>query len=294
MLNSKPTEQPQPNQPFYPVSALDLFWPGSPTSPVYPNDATGRAQAFADGLQQTDYDPSQPSKTWADLSVSADDPEPIEYWDYDGAGNKQFLSMSAATARRLNIWGPTGPEVFPAYVPQPTGAMRSGKPMDVTILSNMVQAQWLATAWHIAFSKITTVDFDNDTYPATETRRPYALYVGGAPFYVGQKIAEAKAAGVGAPGHFDGTGWISDVKQPPVNANALTRIPKRLLKNNEQLRAPQVGEALAVFRTDLVGTVGGTPAQTGGFTDDDRAREVRIEEDLEEIKKASGVSNIAP
>jgi len=218
----------------YPLTELYIF-------KMY--DRASYRQAF--GEDPPTYDPSKPTKSWLDPSAGA---APVQYqfwgWDADRQYTHQKFTLSASDAATLNVWGV---RPYPPYVPIPTRATRGGTgggmfPMQPTILSTKTEADALAAAWKLPLSSVMNGAIGGgpfpDTFPADEPRRPWAIFYSGVQFYVGEQIAIQNGSGVGAPGHWDLSGfvpeWVSDIPPLPMTQNPEGPIPMRALKSNER------------------------------------------------------------
>lgn len=276
------------------LDKLNQFWPGSPTSPLFPNNPEGRAAALAAGFAVGPYDPSKPSKCYQAIPAW---PDGLSCGYYDQNGVRQSIALSGAEAP-LNIWGPAE---YPKYVPAPTPATRSGVPMPPAILSSQMDADGLLAAWKAAFPALTIaaseVVFSDDLMNG-ETRKSFALNVNGPgilnlsgeQFYVGEQIALSMANGVGAPGHWtwDNTTqtavWISDIPPLPNTPTPEGPIPQWQIDSNiEQfVSGGMMGQLMfgpkVVVSLQSPSTMGGS-----GLSVEQDARLMRIEAKLDRI-----------
>jgi hypothetical protein len=272
---SLPQELPQPTTPRYDLTALYLFT-------LYP---TRDAYRTAFSAEPPAYEPTKPSKSWFDTSAGAGS---YQYYGSDLLSHS--FTLSPADAAAVNLWGPL---VYPVYTPAPTEATRSGVPMPPTTLSTKDQADALAAAWKMPTIDETTVNFSNDTYPADETRRPWALVIGISDFYVGEQLAIQNADGIGAPGHWDLSGtfpqWVSDIPVLPATPNPEGPIPMRLLKADEQFTTGGMMDPGPYI--ELIPAAPATPAASvGGLTDAQVLQLQRIEDGVNAIAQRFGIS----
>jgi hypothetical protein len=279
MPTSVPTPQPQPTTNPFPTSALNLFWPGSPTSPLFTNDPAGRSAALAAGFTVPAYDPTKPSKCWAATSW----PTTIPQGYYDGTGN--LVPLGADPTDPLNIWGPTE---YPVYEPAPTPALYMGletapatfidqQPVPASMLATQDQGNALALAWGLTAAALSDQSAAQMMTRNGETRGLWYIDFNGVAYNVGQQIALQNANGVGAPGHWDTTMsvgnvsqpitpvWVSDIPPLNPNPNPPRPIPQRQLLPNERLQAGGLMDpTLMVWTTPLA--AGSAPSAGGSAT----------------------------
>ena len=275
MLTSLPIEQPQPNQEFYGVDALNLF------------DTHTRAEFEAAGGPLIPFDPARPEQDWWDDTYAAASPtQSVSYnavvW---GSGGTAAIGSFTQTAAQMATPNFKGLPNYPNWTPAPTRAVynhaapSTTSPVDPKDLSTAQQAQALLAelggtsivdigANSVTLPNIGQIVFPV-TYPADDPRRLFAVVLSSSKlFNVGQALSEKYAAGIGAPGS-----WFADATQisglrwratavPDGSASTASALPVpcRALRANERLKTSLVGglgfQTTQIQRTDLMPTTG--------------------------------------
>lgn len=244
----------QPNQQFYPLSALDMF-------PSYDR----AAYLAAKGAQAPTYDSTKPTKLWSDPAQNAaDNVTQVSYGYYNGAA-RTMVTMSASEAATPNI---PGVRTYPAYSVAPTDAAevsttvpgQTPAPINPATLSLQADALSLAIELGLPGSVLSDGSVNNQAvetvYPADEPRRQWVILFKGGQCYAGTLLAEKYAQGIGAPGSWNLAGpapvWISSqpASDPPLNSGTLAP-PQRALLPNEEIIATALN-TYGVERTDLM------------------------------------------
>jgi hypothetical protein len=277
MLTSLPIEQPQPNQEFYGVDALNLF------------ETYTRAQFEAAGGPLIPFDPTRPEQNWWDDTYAA--VAPTQSVQYNaiviGAGGTAAIGSFTQTSAQMATPNLKGLPRYSKWTPAVTRAVynhaapSAASPVDPKDLSTVEQAQALraelggTSIVDIGANSVTIPNVGQIVFPATyppdDPRRLFVVALSsGKLFNVGQALAERYTAGVGAPG-----AWVADAAQSsglswqptPVldgsaSGAAALPVPCRALLANERLLTSLVGglgfQTTQIQRTDLI------PASTAG------------------------------
>ena len=260
---SVPVAQPQPNQPSYATSLLNLF---------VSYDRDSYRKAF--GVAAPAFDPSKAPKSWFDTSRTGDPDEAVLYkvlgTNTAGQPALKSISMTVAEAAAVNLVGrePYAPYVAkdtPAYIPG-AGGGQGNTPITAVYLTTLDQATQLAKELGG-----TVQDASNlDTVWGTETRRQYNIVVNGIPFAAGLLLQQRWAQGVGVPGVWTWPDFyhptFTAVLPPDGTGRTDARpMPMRDLLPNEVLKDSPFG--VAVYRTDIQAQ---QDAQSNVFTVADR------------------------
>jgi len=271
MLTSFPIEQPQPNQEFYGVDALNLF------------ETYTRAQFEAAGGPLIPFDPARPEQDWWDDTYAAIAPTQSVRYNavVAGAGGTAAIGSFTQTAAQMATPNFKGLPRYAKWNPTPTRAVYNHaapgatSPVDPRDLSTAEQAQALlaelggtslvdAGANSVSLPNIGQIVFPV-SYPPDDPRRLFAVALSSGKFFsVGQALAEKYSAGVGAPGS-----WVADATQisglrwqpaAVADGSASTApalpVPCRALRANERLMTSLVGglgfQSTQIQRTDLI------------------------------------------
>ena len=268
MFQSLPNVQPQPSDPFFPISKLALF-----------SEFSRAGVLAATGDDPPTGNPNlRPKDWWDDSAKGLDGTVTYLYIDNSINGSPKVgqFTIPAAEAAKPNI---AGVHSFPARVIAPTNATVQGfgtsNPVPAVTLSLYSEALMLATAWGLGKDAVVEEQLSafSYVYPPEEMRRKYDVLWNGVSLNVGQFLDEMNKNGVGAPGHWDltsvsgGPNWISDV--PPVQTFTLAPwpMPIRPLMANEALKTSQslfAGAAPIVYRTDMTSPYNPAPASAVG------------------------------
>ena len=215
MLTSLPIEQPQPNQEFYGVDALNLF------------ETYTRAQFEAAGGPLIPFDPARPEQDWWDDTYAAIPPAQSVRYNavIAGAGGTAAIGSFTQTAAQMATPNFKGLPRYTKWTAAPTRAVYnhaapgSASPVDPKDLSTAEQAQALLA--ELGGTSIVDIGVNSVTlpnigqivfpvsYPPDDPRRLFAVALSsGKLFSVGQALAEKHSAGIGAPGS-----WVADATQ---------------------------------------------------------------------------------
>lgn len=170
------------------------------------------------------FDPTKNEKTWTDPNPIVGTDGLVTYTVLNSAGSDfTSLKLSKADAMALNL--PGHPD-YPAYSPAPSKATFDSNIFDVSSKDDAIE---LAKEFGVDPSLI--VDGMANlagtfplVYPADDPRRAWILPVGGQLIRVSYLLQLKNANGVGAPGHWNGIVWISDLPSPTASS-PLTPLP---------------------------------------------------------------------
>lgn len=176
--------------------------------------ATSRAQTPSAPV----FDPSKREKYWADPNPTADANGNATYSIVDDAGTGfSPLVLSKAEAEALNI--PGHPDFSPAP-PQLTATLNGS-----TIIPVVSRAAAEAFAISVGVQPSTLVDTLASiqsfqiAYPTSDpTARAWELTMNGVQVQVAYMLSQQNANGVGAPGHWNGVVWVSDLPSPDASS----------------------------------------------------------------------------
>lgn len=295
-----PVNPPQPADPFYPGSVLNIL-------PTY----TRASYATAQGSDAPTGDITRKPKYWADSTVGASPLVTVEYRYFDtstpGPAIVKTMSMSAAEASEFNI---PGLQTYPKYIVASTQATSLGAPVNPNSLSTLAQADAIAVQWGLDPTNAVAQNLGTYSWPENEQRRVYEIMLNGTQYNVGELLIELYNYGIGVPGMWvmnvppGGPQWVL---MPPTSQNftaAPWPNPIRKLLANEGIAAgggALGGQTVIVYNTTMnspynpntnasTGSGGsGVGVVVGGLTVDQDARLTRIDNNLVAIAKAFGV-----
>lgn len=265
---SVPAAPPQPNTEYYGVAALALF-----------QNYSRQSYLAAFGVQAPPYDPSRLIKMWFDSTADTSNSHNVSVYkipgqDSNGNWSLQQMVIPASEAATVNL---PGSVTYPVYSVGPTQATRGGATINPNYLSMESEAQALMA--ELGGSHLVdegTLPVFPVIYPANEPRRVWDFTVGGMLYNAGTLLLARNANGAGAPGHWDLSGVVNWVPDPPApegldDSRPPRAMPLRDLLANEKFNAGLMG--VGIVRTDLQNTQN---QASGEFTADDRATLQRI------------------
>lgn len=239
---SLPVIPAQPNKPVYGFGDLGLFV-------AYTRDSY-KAEF---GVDAPNWDPSRPVKTWFDTSGGTTYNVPS---NVTNPASIVPMALSASDAASVNL---PGVVPFPAYVIQPTVALRAGFPINPIDLSDLTDAQEIAKELGLGASTV----FDaTPTGPlgvvyGTETRRMYDILTSKGPLSAGRMLADKLQYGLGRGGKWDMNAftWLPDALPPDGIHSGVSNVPAVPMPIRELLPTEQEQSTLMgtiIVRTDLV------------------------------------------
>lgn len=274
---STPVTPSIPAETLYPASRLNLFTE---------YDRASFKAAF--GIDPPTFDDRKPQKNWFDTDNASGDTIHFGYYELvDGQVVRQTLTLSAADAATVNIWGIHS---YPAWNPPPSNVTHFGGPVAPAELCTPKEANELA--WELdpqgtlgIKDHVTVIElqFDDGSntgymYPPDEERRVCMFQYRGNWLSCGKMIKNKYAAGVGAPGRWDMTSaaeplWVST--QPISIAPPTLKpvpVPQRELDASQE--KPLVTSAGMGFVVVREGDPNFNPQATGGGLNNEQDRKL--------------------
>lgn len=293
-----PVNPPQPADPFYPGSVLNIL-------PTY----TRASYATAQGMDAPTGDITRKPKYWADSTVGTSPNVTVNYQYFDTSTSPatvKTMSMTAAEASEFNI---PGLQTYPKYIVASTQATSLGAPVNPNSLSTLAQADAIAVQWGLDPAVAVSQNLGTYSWPDNEPRRVYEITLNGTQYNIGELLVDQNTFGVGALGMWmmNAPGGPQWVLMPPKSQNftaAPWPNPIRKLLANEGIAAGggvAGGQTVIVYNTTMnspynpntnasAGSGGsGVGVVVGGLTVDQDARLTRIDNNLVAIAKAFGV-----
>lgn len=184
----------------------------------------GQIVARGQGVPYPPFDPSRDEKNWVDPNPPAADANGnVTYQVVNNAGTGfEDLVMTRAHAESPNLFGH---DDYPAAPPQLVATFNNGN--SSVPVCDLATAQALAKEMGVDPSSI--VDAMASILPSLQLKypdadpsaRPWQFSVAGVPVQVCFLLSLKNANGVGAPGHWNGAVWVSDLPAPDVTSPAM-------------------------------------------------------------------------